>query len=122
MRRSPPLDDNLENESPAGAINWRTGSSEKMVLTPHVQGDAGCSARSGREARSKLIAKYQRRFPDFDDSSSGCTLAGMTLREIRRPVLMYADPRLQFSCSLTCLAVVGRGPALNVEAHLGHTC
>ena len=31
---------------------------------------------------TKLIAKYQRRFPDFDDKIIRC-MRGMTVREIR---------------------------------------
>lgn len=32
----------------------------------------------------KLIAKYQRRFPDFDDKIISTYARGMTVREIRR--------------------------------------
>ena len=54
------------------------------MLTGTSKIDAGGAARSGgRPSIRKLIAKYQRRFPDFDDKIISMYARGMTVREIQ---------------------------------------
>ncbi len=62
------LDDHLESESAKGAMNRRNGSSEKTRLTGTKVTLDVPRDRAGT-FDPKLIAKYQRRFPDFDDSA-----------------------------------------------------
>ena len=45
------------------------------------------SARSGRHFRSKLIQRYQRRFPGFDEKIVSMYARGMTVREIQGHLL-----------------------------------
>jgi putative transposase len=70
------LDDHLESES-AGleategqrAINRRNGSSRKTMLTGTSKVTLDVPRDRAGTFDPKLIAKYQRRFPDFDDSA-----------------------------------------------------
>jgi hypothetical protein len=61
------LDEHLGDERTEGNTNQRNGSSQKTVLT----GTSKMRLTIPRDRAStfdpKLIAKYQRRFPDFDD-------------------------------------------------------
>ena len=83
------LDDHLESEGAEGAINRRNGSSSKTMLagTSKVTLDIPCD-RAGT-FDPKLIAKYQRRFPDFDDDAailglvSGDTRSGRIGGQVR---------------------------------------
>jgi transposase-like protein len=65
----------------------RYQSSKRLVeeddADRHVEGDAGGPARSAGTFDPKLIAKYQRRFLDFDDKIISMYARGMTVREIR---------------------------------------
>src|SRR6516225_8258026 len=49
----------------------------------HVEDDAVDPARPDRAFDPKLIAKYQRRFPDFGDKIISMYACGMNVREIR---------------------------------------
>jgi hypothetical protein len=49
----------------------------------HRQSSGADPARPGRTFDPKLIAKYQRRFPDFDDKIISMYARGMSVREIR---------------------------------------
>lgn len=62
------LDDQLESESAEGAINRRNGSSRKTMLTGTSKVTLDVPRDRAGTFDPKLIAKYQRRFPDFDDS------------------------------------------------------
>ena len=77
------LDDHLENESAAGAVNRRNGSSKKTVLTGTSKVTLEVPRDRAGTFDPKLIAKYQRRFPDFDDKIISMYARGMTVREIR---------------------------------------
>lgn len=63
------LDDHLEGESAKGAMNRRNGSSEKTMLTGTSKVTLDVPRDRAGTFDPKLIAKYQRRFPDFDDSA-----------------------------------------------------
>ena len=77
------LDDHLETEGAAGAINRRNGSSKKTVLTGTSKLTLDIPRDRAGTFDPKLIAKYQRRFPDFDSKIISMYARGMTVREIR---------------------------------------
>src|ERR671921_181506 len=65
------LDHHLEGGEPDGRANGRNGYGAKSVLTGTGRLDP------------QLIAKYQRRFPGFDDKIVSMYARGMSTREIR---------------------------------------
>jgi putative transposase len=77
------LDDHLECEGAEGAINRRNGSSSKTMLTGTSKVTLDVPRDRAGTFDPKLIAKYQRRFPDFDDKIVSMYARGMTVREIR---------------------------------------
>jgi putative transposase len=74
------MDHHLAGEG--GADNRRNGYGRKTVLT----GDGRIGLDVPRDRRSsfdpQLLAKYQRRFPDFDDKIISMYARGMSVREI----------------------------------------
>src|SRR3954451_18927974 len=76
------LDEHLDGEAAAGKANHRNGYSKKTVLT----GSAKLDLRIPRDREGtfdpKLIAKYQRRFPGFDQKVISMYARGMSVREI----------------------------------------
>ncbi len=77
------LDHHLAKESDDGRGNHRNGYSKKSVLT-----DTGKLAIEVPRDRAgtfdpQLIAKYQRRFPGFDEKIISMYARGMTVREIQ---------------------------------------
>lgn len=77
------LDDHLESEVEASAGNRRNGSSKKTMLTGSSKLTLDIPRDRSGTFDPKLIAKYQRRFPDFDDKIISMYARGMTVREIR---------------------------------------
>jgi len=77
------LDEHLKDERGEGNANRRNGSSKKTVLTGHSQVTMAIPRDRAGTFDPKLIAKYQRRFPDFDDKIVSMYARGMTVREIR---------------------------------------
>ena len=77
------LDDHLETEGAAGAINRRNGSSKKTVLTGTSKLTLDIPRDRAGTFDPKLISKYQRRFPDFDSKIMSMYARGMTVGEIR---------------------------------------
>lgn len=77
------LDDHLEGASAEGALNRRNGSSRKTMLTGTSKVTLDVPRDRAGTFDPKLIAKYQRRFPDFDDKIVSMYARGMTVREIR---------------------------------------
>lgn len=77
------LDEHLEEERSEGSSNRRNGSSRKSVLTGTSRLDLSIPRDRAGTFDPKLIAKYQRRFPDFDDKIISMYARGMTVREIR---------------------------------------
>jgi putative transposase len=77
------LEDHLEGERSAGTQNRRNGSSRKTVLTGTSR--ITLSVPRDREGSfdPQLIAKYQRRFPEFDDKIISMYARGLSVREIR---------------------------------------
>ncbi len=63
--------------------NHRNGSSKKMLLTGTSKVTLDIPRDRSGTFDPQLIAKYQRRFPDFDDRIISMYARGMTVREIR---------------------------------------
>ena len=77
------LDDHLDAQSAEGAINRRNGTSQKTMLTGASKVTLDVPRDRAGTFDPKLIAKYQRRFPDFDEKIVSMYARGMTVREIR---------------------------------------
>lgn len=77
------LDEHLDAESAEGNGNHRNGYSSKSVLTGTSKVTLAVPRDRAGTFDPKLIAKYQRRFPDFDDKIISLYARGMTVREIR---------------------------------------
>jgi len=77
------LDQHLDAESAEGSGNHRNGYSRKSVLTGTSKVTLAVPRDRAGTFDPKLIAKYQRRFPDFDDKIISLYARGMTVREIR---------------------------------------
>jgi putative transposase len=77
------IDDHLSGERAEGEGNHRNGYSKKSVLTGTSKVTLDIPRDRSGTFDPKLIAKYQRRFPDFDDKIVSMYARGMTVREIR---------------------------------------
>jgi putative transposase len=77
------LDDHLESEMATGEGNRRNGTSQKTMRTGSSKVTLDIPRDRSGTFDPKLIAKYQRRFPDFDDKIISMYARGMTVREIR---------------------------------------
>jgi putative transposase len=78
------LDEHLSDEREAdGPANRRNGVSRKSVLTGTSRMTLSIPRDRAGTFDPKLIAKYQRRFPDFDEKIISMYARGMTVREIR---------------------------------------
>jgi putative transposase len=81
------LDDHLDGESAAGKANHRNGYSKKTVLTETSKIDIKVPRDREGSFDPKLIARYQRRFPGFDEKIVSMYARGMTVREIQGHLL-----------------------------------
>jgi len=77
------LDEHLDDERVEGSVNRRNGHSKKSVLTGTSKMTLSIPRDRAGTFDPKLIAKYQRRFPDFDDKIISMYARGMSVREIR---------------------------------------
>jgi putative transposase len=77
------LDEHLDGERAEGSGNRRNGSSKKTVLTGTSKMTLAVPRDRAGSFDPKLIAKYQRRFPDFDDKIVSMYARGLSVREIR---------------------------------------
>jgi putative transposase len=77
------IDDHLDGEAAAGKRNSRNGYSKKTVLTETSKLDLRIPRDREGTFDPKLIARYQRRFPGFDDKIVSMYARGMTVREIQ---------------------------------------
>src|SRR5690606_35961325 len=77
------LDEHLEEEVSEGSINRCNGHSRKSVLTGTSKMTLAIPRDRAGTFDPKLIAKYQRRFPDLDDKIFSMYARGMSVREIR---------------------------------------
>ena len=84
------LDDHLESEASEGRSNRRNGHSKKTVLTETAKIDVRIPRDREGTFDPKLIQRYQRRFPGFDDKIVSMSARGMSVREIQgHPVEIY---------------------------------
>ena len=81
------LDEHLESEAAGGKANHRNGYSKKTVLTETSKIDVRIPRDREGTFDPKLIARYQRRFPGFDEKSVSMYARGMTVREIQGHLL-----------------------------------
>ncbi|MGB5083286.1 MAG: IS256 family transposase [Methylocystis silviterrae] len=81
------LDDHLESETAAGKANHRNGYSKKTMLTETSKVDIRVPRDREGTFDPKLIARYQRRFPGFDEKIVSMYARGMTVREIQGHLL-----------------------------------
>src|SRR4051812_27768405 len=77
------LDHHLETGEPDGRGNGRNGYSAKSVLTDTAKLDLQIPRDRLSTFDPQLIAKYQRRFPGFDDKIVSMYARGMSTREIQ---------------------------------------
>ncbi len=76
------LDEHLDGEAAAGKSNHRNGYSKKTVLTETSKIDIKVPRDREGTFDPKLIARYRRRFPGFDEKIVSMYARGMTVREI----------------------------------------
>lgn len=77
------MDHHLEGEAAQGRFNSRNGYGQKTVLTGTGQMDLAIPRDRQATFDPQLIAKYQRRFPGFDDKIVSMYARGMSVREIQ---------------------------------------
>jgi putative transposase len=77
------LDAHLVGDAGRVAGNHRNGASKKTMLTGTSKVTLDIPRDRDGTFDPKLIAKYQRRFPDFDDKVISMYARGMSVREIR---------------------------------------
>lgn len=77
------LDEHLIGDAGRVAGNHRNGVSKKTMLTGTSKVTLDIPRDRDGSFDPKLIAKYQRRFPDFDDKVISMYARGMSVREIR---------------------------------------
>ena len=82
------LDDHLQNEAAAAGSgapgsNHRNGYTKKTVITDSSQVELEIPRDRRGTFEPQLIAKYQRRFPGFDDKIISMYARGMSVRDIQ---------------------------------------
>lgn len=77
------LDAHLVGDAGRAAGNHRNGASKKTMLTGTSKVTLDIPRDRNGTFDPKLIARYQRRFPDFDDKVISMYARGMSVREIR---------------------------------------
>ena len=77
------LDEHLGSEEAEGGVNRRNGTSKKTVLTGTSKLTIAVPRDREGSFDPQLIAKYQRRFPDFDHKIISMYARGLSVREIR---------------------------------------
>ena len=81
------IDDHLDGEAASGKANHRNGYSKKTVLTETSKLDLRIPRDREGTFDPKLIQRYQRRFPGFDEKIVSMYARGMTVREIQGHLL-----------------------------------
>jgi putative transposase len=119
------LDQHLEAEAAAavdgaGAGNHRNGYSKKTVITDTSQVELEIPRDRRGTFEPQLIAKYQRRFPGFDDKIISMYARGMSVRDIqghlRELYGIEASPQLISTVTDAVLEEVGRWQARPLDA------
>ena len=108
------LADSTQDEVCEGekAANHRNGYSKKTVLTENEAMELAIPRDRRGSFEPQLIAKYQRRFPGFDDKIVSMYARGMSVRDIqghlRELYGMEASPQLISTVTDAVLEEVGR--------------
>jgi len=119
------MDQHLESEAaaaPDGAPtgNHRNGYSKKTVLTDNSQIELEVPRDRRGTFEPQLIAKYQRRFPGFDDKIISMYARGMSVREIQGHLRdlygIEASPQLISTVTDAVLEEVGRWQSRPLDA------
>jgi putative transposase len=118
------MDQHLEGEAaarngePSG--NHRNGYSKKTVITDTSQVELEVPRDRRGTFEPQLIAKYQRRFPGFDDKIVSMYARGMSVRDIqghlRELYGIEASPQLISTVTDAVLEEVGRWQARPLDA------
>jgi len=119
------MDHHLDQEGRAeadqgGRANHRNGYSKKSVLTDNGQIDLEIPRDRRGTFEPQLIAKYQRRFPGFDDKIVSMYARGMSVREIQGHLRdlygIEASPQLISTVTDGVLEEVGRWQSRPLDA------
>lgn len=118
------LDQHLDAESGAaeggGPGNHRNGYSKKTVITDTSQVELEIPRDRRGTFEPQLIAKYQRRFPGFDDKIISMYARGMSVRDIQAHIRelygIEASPQLISTVTDAVLEEVGRWQTRPLEA------
>jgi putative transposase len=118
------MDVHLDSESAAadGALtgNHRNGYSKKTVLTESSQIDLEVPRDRRGTFEPQLIAKYQRRFPGFDEKIISMYARGMSVREIQSHIRelygIEASPQLISTVTDAVLEEVSRWQSRPLDA------
>ena len=104
----------------ADAGNHRNGYSKKTVLTESEAMDLSIPRDRRGSFEPQLIAKYQRRFPGFDDKIVSMYARGMSVREIQGHLHelygMEVSPQLISTVTDAVLEEVGRWQSRPLDA------
>jgi putative transposase len=114
------IDDHLDGEAAEGRKNHRNGYSKKSVLTETSKLDLRIPRDREGTFDPKLIARYQRRFPGFDEKIISMYARGLTVREIQGHLLeiygLEVSPDLISTVTDAVLETVGEWQNRPLEA------
>ncbi|MGH8527467.1 MAG: IS256 family transposase, partial [Gammaproteobacteria bacterium] len=120
------LSHHLESESAGagdaaeGPGNHRNGTTPKTVLTPEGELPLDIPRDRLSTFEPRLVAKYQRRLPGFDDRVIGMYARGMTVREIQGHLLeiygLEVSPQLISTITDEVIAEAAQWQARALEA------
>jgi len=114
------IDDHLDGEAAEGRKNHRNGYSKKSVLTETSKLDIRVPRDREGTFDPKLIARYQRRFPGFDEKIVSMYARGLTVREIQGHLLdiygLEVSPDLISTVTDAVLETVGEWQNRPLEA------
>ena len=114
------IDDHLDGETAEGRKNHRNGYSSKRVITETSKLDIRIPRDREGTFDPKLIARYQRRFPGFDEKIVSMYARGMTTREVQGHLLetygLEVSPDLISTVTDAVLETVGEWQNRPLEA------
>ena len=114
------IEDHLDGETAEGKKNHRNGYSSKRVITETSKLDIRIPRDREGTFDPKLIARYQRRFPGFDEKIVSMYARGMTTREIQGHLLeiygLEVSPDLISTVTDAVLETVGEWQNRPLEA------
>ncbi len=114
------IEEHLDGEAGEGRKNHRNGYSSKKVITETSKLDIRIPRDREGTFDPKLIARYQRRFPGFDEKIVSKYARGMTVREIQGHLLdiygLDVSPDLISTVTDAVLETVGEWQNRPLEA------